>query len=155
MNVEGPDLEPGRYWVEFGIVGPENNFAWARAQLFEPMWVDYEGSVGLVPAAVVFGVDRDVMWALTGTATPNLDRCNPDPTTLCIDDEPGDGRFQVRVAYETTQAGGRSGFGAPTPLASLSVARGGITGAAPPPPLRGGSSPARSGSRSRGCAASP
>jgi len=126
VNVAGPSLEPGRYWVEFAIAGPDSNFAWARAQLFEPMWLDYETLVGLEPGATVFGVDRDVMWALTGTAIASFERCNPDPTTLCIDDEPGDGRFEVRVAFETSQAGGRAGFGTPTPLASLGIARGGL-----------------------------
>ena len=126
VNVAGPALEPGRYWVEFAIVGPDSNFAWGRAPLFEPMWVDYEGTIGLEPASTIFGVDSDVMWALTGTAITSNERCSPDPITLCIDDQPGDGRFAVSVSFETTQAGGRSGFGAPTSLASLGVARGGL-----------------------------
>jgi hypothetical protein len=52
--------------------------------------------------------------------------CMPDAKTLCIDDQPGDGRFQVQVAFETTQAGGVSGFGKPTSLAGLGVSRGGL-----------------------------
>ena len=76
VRVAGPDLEPGRVLVEFAIAGPESNFAWARPQLYEPMWLDYEGSVGLAPGASVFGVDRDGDAGLTGTATPS---CNAQP----------------------------------------------------------------------------
>ena len=35
VNVAGPILDPGRYWVEFAIVGPDDNFAWARTPLFQ------------------------------------------------------------------------------------------------------------------------
>ena len=126
VNVSAVNLLPGKYWVEFAISGPENNFGWARSQLFEPAWVNYSDISGLEQGASIFGVDRDLMWALTGTATLNFERCNPDAITLCIDDEPDDGRYQIRVAYETSQAGGQSGFGTPTPLASIGVHRGGL-----------------------------
>jgi Trypsin len=52
--------------------------------------------------------------------------CTPDPTTLCIDDQPGDRRFQVKVAYRTSQGGGRSGAGNAVPLAGLGVDQGGL-----------------------------
>jgi uncharacterized metal-binding protein len=52
--------------------------------------------------------------------------CNANSTTLCIDDQPGDARWKVRVAYATTQAGGRQGFGSATPLSQLGVDRGGL-----------------------------
>ena len=51
VNIAGPVLGPGRYWVEFAIIGPDGNFVWARAPLLEPMWVDYEGTIGLEPAS--------------------------------------------------------------------------------------------------------
>jgi uncharacterized repeat protein (TIGR01451 family) len=47
--------------------------------------------------------------------------CTNDGTTLCIA-----GRFQVRVTYETTQSGGKSGSGQAMPLTTLNLDRGGI-----------------------------
>lgn len=52
--------------------------------------------------------------------------CVPDSTTLCIDDQPGDGRFKVEVEFETVQAGGVEGRGRAIPLASLGVTSGGL-----------------------------
>lgn len=52
--------------------------------------------------------------------------CVPSATTLCIDDTPGDRRFQVEMTYATAEAGGRSGSGNAVPLASLGVADGGL-----------------------------
>ncbi|HTQ78647.1 MAG TPA: trypsin-like serine protease, partial [Thermoanaerobaculia bacterium] len=52
--------------------------------------------------------------------------CVPDSTTLCIDDQPGDRRFRVKVAYRTSQDGGRSGAGNAIPLAGLGVDQGGL-----------------------------
>lgn len=52
--------------------------------------------------------------------------CVPDATTLCIDDEPGDGRFRVEVTFETIQGGGASGRGRAIPLSSLGVTSGGV-----------------------------
>jgi hypothetical protein len=56
----------------------------------------------------------------------NTDPCIPNDTTLCIDDAPGDKRFEVRVAYQTTQGGGSSGMGHAVSLSSLNIRRGGL-----------------------------
>jgi lysyl endopeptidase len=52
--------------------------------------------------------------------------CVPNATTLCIDDQPGDKRFQVTVSYQTTQGGGLSGPGTAIPLNGLGVTAGGL-----------------------------
>jgi hypothetical protein len=50
--------------------------------------------------------------------------CVPDDTTLCIDNVPGDGRFRVRVTYDTVLGGGLSG----NALASSTLGMGAPTG---------------------------
>ena len=52
--------------------------------------------------------------------------CQPGPTTLCVDDQVGDGRFRVEVDYATVQGGGLAGPGMAIPLATLGVNRGGL-----------------------------
>ena len=52
--------------------------------------------------------------------------CTPGTTTLCIDDQSGDRRFKVEVAFSTTAGGGHSGNGVAVPLSSLGVNRGGL-----------------------------
>ncbi len=52
--------------------------------------------------------------------------CSPSATTLCIDAQPGDGRFQIQAAYQTTQGGGSAGNGQAIPLSSLGVTQGGL-----------------------------
>lgn len=52
--------------------------------------------------------------------------CLPDDTIVCIDDEPGDRRFQVEVDFATVQGGGASGEGQGIPLAPLGVERGAV-----------------------------
>ena len=52
--------------------------------------------------------------------------CVAGATTLCIDDLPGDARFEIRAHYQTTQAGGRAGDGRAIPLGTLGVDRGGL-----------------------------
>jgi len=59
--------------------------------------------------------------ALLGSAPAAASPCVPGATTLCID-----GRFQVRVSFHTSQAGGRSGDGQAIGLESLGVAQGGL-----------------------------
>jgi N-acetylglucosamine-6-sulfatase len=51
--------------------------------------------------------------------------CISTNVTLCVDDQPGDRRFAVQVAYQTSQGGGQSGYGHPISLASVGVTRGG------------------------------
>lgn len=52
--------------------------------------------------------------------------CTPNATTLCIDDEPGDQRFGVRVTYQTSQGGGVMGEGNAVSLSGLGFRRGGL-----------------------------
>ncbi|HZF13645.1 MAG TPA: hypothetical protein VFE33_33035 [Thermoanaerobaculia bacterium] len=52
--------------------------------------------------------------------------CTPSDTVLCIDNNPGDKRFQISVTYATTQSGGLSGNGHAIALAPLGVSQGGI-----------------------------
>jgi len=50
--------------------------------------------------------------------------CVPGATTLCIDDQAGDRRFQVTMQFNNNQGG--SGFGTAIALNSLGVTRGGL-----------------------------
>jgi hypothetical protein len=52
--------------------------------------------------------------------------CIPSDTVLCLDDSPGDQRFQVTASFHTAQAGGLAGNGQAVPLAPLGVTRGGL-----------------------------
>lgn len=52
--------------------------------------------------------------------------CVPSDTVLCIDNLPGDHRFQVTATFNTSQGGGRSGNAQAIPLSSLGVTRGGL-----------------------------
>jgi uncharacterized metal-binding protein len=45
--------------------------------------------------------------------------------TLCIDDQPGDQRFRLQVAFQTSQGGGQSGSGHGISLSPVGVTRGG------------------------------
>lgn len=52
--------------------------------------------------------------------------CVSDDTTLCIDDEPGDARFQITVDVDTALGNGFQGPGKAIPLSSLGIRRGGL-----------------------------
>jgi len=52
--------------------------------------------------------------------------CVANATTLCIDDQPGDKRFKVQVAWATAQGGGQAGSGQAIPLSNLGVTNGGL-----------------------------
>lgn len=52
--------------------------------------------------------------------------CLPDATTLCIDDVPGDGRFRVRVRFETALGGGFEGDALATSLDGVGARTGGL-----------------------------
>ncbi|HYG63988.1 MAG TPA: fibronectin type III domain-containing protein [Thermoanaerobaculia bacterium] len=62
----------------------------------------------------------------TATTTPETAACVSSETVLCLDDTPGDKRFEVRVSYQTSQGGGLSGSGRAIPLSSLGVSQGGL-----------------------------
>jgi len=64
-----------------------------------------------------------IAW-LAGVTETGL--CVPDSTTLCLDGMPGDGRFRVRVDYETVQGGGLSGTALATSLVGLGARQGGL-----------------------------
>ena len=70
----------------------------------------------------VLGAGRFQIVATMFNATPSI--CTPGPNTLCIDNEPGDNRFEVKVNYRT--ATGESAAGKAIDLAQLGVARGGL-----------------------------
>jgi hypothetical protein len=63
------------------------------------------------------------IWEITPPATAAAP-CAPGPTVLCIDEQPGDSRWQVQVAYDAGSSG--TGGGTAVPLASLGVKRGGL-----------------------------
>ena len=50
----------------------------------------------------------------------------PGPKTLCIDDAPGDGRFEATIAFDTSQADGVGGLGNAIELDSLGITSGGV-----------------------------
>lgn len=52
--------------------------------------------------------------------------CVPSSTVLCLDDVPGDRRFQVTATYHTAQAGGLSGNGHAVQLGPVGLTRGGL-----------------------------
>ncbi len=58
---------------------------------------------------------------LAAAVTP----CVADGTTLCIDDAPGDQRYQLRATYQTAQGGGLSGNGHAVSLAPVGLSGGG------------------------------
>lgn len=83
-------------------------------------------------AGIATGADGNIWFtepffgsvARVNLANPSI--CTPGPTTLCIDDQPGDNRWQVTVAYHTAQGGGLGGDGHALSLANLGVAQGGL-----------------------------
>lgn len=52
--------------------------------------------------------------------------CTADSQTLCIDDRPGDQRFQIRATFHTAQGTGQSGIAHPIGLSTLGVNQGGL-----------------------------
>jgi hypothetical protein len=69
-------------------------------------------------ALTLSGLNFDLSGSTTG--------CTPNSTTLCIDQNPGDGRFMIQVSFHTTQGGGFSGSGHAIALSSLGVDQGGL-----------------------------
>ncbi len=63
-------LEPGHYWIDFQVVGPENGFVLTAAQRDCACWVDYGDFGGRSPGINIFGVDSDVNFRLRGIAGP-------------------------------------------------------------------------------------
>jgi hypothetical protein len=65
---------------------------------------------------------------LFGFGVPNSSCGHPTcpANTLCIDQKPGDGRFQIQITYSTVEGGGLSGSGNAIALSSLGVTQGGL-----------------------------
>jgi len=61
-----------------------------------------------------------------GAGTVFASPCVPADTTLCIDDQPGDRRFQVQVVFQTAQNGGAFGSGHSIPLSSVGATHSGL-----------------------------
>jgi uncharacterized repeat protein (TIGR01451 family) len=94
----------------------------------------------LVPTEKGTMVDSATVSCTTTNSTPGSDHvtvstvvnasgtthCVPGSTVLCIDDQPGDQRFQVTVAYATVQSGGEAGSGRAISLAPMGITHGGI-----------------------------
>lgn len=78
------------------------------------------------------GVDRTAGFGLIDAASAvelasfGGSFCLPDEHTLCIDDQPGDGRFRIQMSFRTANGGGLAGLGGATPLATLGVTQGGL-----------------------------
>lgn len=64
--------------------------------------------------------------ACSAAAPPAAGSCVPTPTALCISDQPGDSRFQVQVAWSTSQGGGQSGMGNAVATTPIGFSQGGI-----------------------------
>jgi pseudomonalisin len=60
------------------------------------------------------------------TGSGGFSACSPSMSTLCIDDQQGDRRFEVTVSYQTSQGGGLAGQGTAIPLSSLGIGQGGL-----------------------------
>jgi hypothetical protein len=67
-----------------------------------------------------------VATTITENVTTGGSGCAANATTLCIDDVPGDKRFQITSSFATVQAGGESGNGHAVPLSSVGVTEGGL-----------------------------
>jgi streptogramin lyase len=126
--VSGPD---GNLWFtqtnRIGRITPEgviNEFE--IDPLYGSLFGLSFGADGNLWAPLVSYNSQPKILRMTLGGTPITGPCTLSDTILCIDDAPGDRRFQVEIEYETEQAGGRSGHGRAVPLSSLGVARGGL-----------------------------
>ena len=64
---------------------------------------------------------------LLAAATPSAAApCVPSATTLCIDQQPGDGRFSINVDWNTTLGGGSSGHAHAVGGQPIGVTKGGL-----------------------------
>lgn len=77
---------------------------------------------GKTEAGGSFTLNADAAFLSPASFEP----CVAGPTTLCIDDQPRDKRFQIEVTFQTAQGGGQAGSGRAIPLSSLGVTQGGL-----------------------------
>ncbi|REJ74044.1 MAG: hypothetical protein DWQ36_09180 [Acidobacteria bacterium] len=81
------------------------------------------------PGVVAYGLGQsgsvpvDFAALLEGGQTPD---CVSDATTLCLDDQPNDGRFRVTLAWFTAIGGGQSGQAFASPLSGVGLPDGGL-----------------------------
>lgn len=68
------------------------------------------------------------MAGISASAAPAaaVPLCTADATTLCIDQAPGDGRWEIQLDWDTTLDGGSSGHAHALPLDEVGVSRGGL-----------------------------
>ncbi len=59
-------LGAGRYWLEWAVVGPDNNFVLANQGAIRDnqCWVDYQDGGGMQPSQLLFGIAYDLTWAI-------------------------------------------------------------------------------------------
>ena len=87
-----------------------------------------EGAVDQITA----GPDGNLWFTETGADYTAVGRatldssCVPTPLTLCLDDQPGDSRWQIEAAFQTQQGTGSAGFAHALSLASQGVSQGGL-----------------------------
>jgi len=145
------DVPPGAKTLRVGLNGEEgplgggNDFDLYLRAAVPPTPVDFDCASELAgtyefcvldspaPGAWYALADRfagegrfQVTATVFGGDAGNAQGCVPSSTTLCIDDEPGDRRFEVTVDYATANNGGTTGAGKAIPLSSLGIRRGGL-----------------------------
>lgn len=130
--LETPDLiiAPGHHRLSFQLVrqvtSPSTYFVSLYAVVIDlSTYFSQQFSLpgGTVVMSLSNGQSVDLDFT-AGQAPPAL--CIPSATTLCLDDQPGDGRFQIQAAFQTTQGGGFSGNAQAISLSSLGVTYGGL-----------------------------
>jgi Tol biopolymer transport system component len=80
----------------------------------------------LAKQALALALQFGAWGAPTAAAQAPPEPCVPGDTTLCIDEFPGDRRFEIQVRYQTVQGGGLAGDGHAIALDSLGVTQGGL-----------------------------
>lgn len=73
------------------------------------------------PSTLLVATDDRGVFDLRRSST-----CLAGAHSLCIDDQPGDERFEVRLNFDTALGGGRSGAARATELSDLGITDGGI-----------------------------
>lgn len=126
----GVDLEATRLFLDGE---PVSYSAVGSAPIYE---ITYSPSEPLSPGEVTVEVETADLAsppnAITRQVTtfeveePLPEICEPSETVLCLDDEPGDRRFLVRMKWETAQNGGDGGDAFAVPLAGIDLPQGGL-----------------------------
>jgi|GEM_PF-3150281 len=107
--------------------------------LLDPVPTARASNAGAVTAHINFTLDSSGLWTLAtnnnntffqaGNYTLSLTcpsssgNCTSNSTTLCIDQNPGDGRFKIQVSFHTSST---SGTGNAIALSGLGVSQGGL-----------------------------